>query len=79
MQTIETRYYTTPNGNVRILAKASGGYSKCFDIDYSLSHTENHMKAALTLKNELDWPGKMHGGHTANGMVFVWDNDYTIE
>ncbi len=80
MQTIETKYYgATTHKGARIKAWTSGGFVKWFSYNHELNAANNHCAAAKAIKDELEWRGKMHGGHTKNGMVFVWDNDYSIE
>ena len=76
MQVIFTKYYgpTNTKGS-RIKAWTSGGKVMWFEYyDVGCSH-EN---AAKILKDEMKWESKMCGGHTKDGMVFVFADDIVI-
>ena len=83
MQIITTKILTITNTKpLRIKAVSSGGVSIVISRSEDSTNLEgDHMKAAKALKDKLKWPGKMHGGHTADGgMVFVFpDKHYVIE
>jgi len=81
MQTIKTKYLPATNTKPsRIRARASGGAS----LVMSVSNQEEggdytHVDVALALKRKLKWEGKMYGGDTKEGMVFVFDSGPVIE
>lgn len=79
MKTISTKYYgSTKTKPSRI--KATDGDNTIwhnFDHDYTLE--SNYMIAAGKLKVKLEWSEKMIGGHTKEGMVFVFkSHQYVI-
>jgi hypothetical protein len=72
MQTISTKYLGATNSKPsRIIAKTSSGKRISLSYDHALNDDKNHMKAAKELMTRLQWPGRMVGGHTKDGMVFV--------
>ncbi len=77
MQTILTKYLgVTNHKGSRIKATNSGkSASVTISYDHALNTMENHRKAAAALKAKLRWPGRMIGGHTEPGMVWVFDNE----
>jgi hypothetical protein len=77
MQTILTKYLGATNHKGSRIKATNSGKSKSVTIsyDYALSTTDNHRKAAAALKAKLRWPGRMIGGHTEPGMVWVFDNE----
>jgi hypothetical protein len=76
MQTIGTKILPATNFKpTRVKSTSSSGISKTIPFDYGMSTEENYMKVARKLKESLRWEGKMIGGHTKNGMVFVFQND----
>ena len=80
MGTIETKLLpSTNNRGYRVKATASGGASITIAQDHTLEECDKHAKAALALLRKLDWKGRMIGGHTKDGMVWVFaDNLYQI-
>lgn len=80
MQTIETRIIPATNTKpTRIKATASGGIGKIYPINQNLYRDEqNHAAAAQLLMTKLDWYGTMAGGHTKQGMVWVFC-DFTAD
>ena len=77
MQTISTKYMgVTNHRGARIKAiTSSKGASVTLSYDHALNSDENHRKAAAALKAKIDWKGRMIGGHTEPGMVWVFDNE----
>jgi hypothetical protein len=56
---------------------SSGRSKDCYPCDSLISN--DHKKAAHKLKNKLGWTDKMIGGHTKDGMIFVFhDDDYIL-
>jgi hypothetical protein len=79
MQTIKSKILSATNFKpTRVKATSSNGISKTIPFDYGMSTEENYMKVAKKLKNSLKWDKEMIGGHTKNGMVFVFKNDMYI-
>jgi len=76
MQTITTKYLgpTNTKGS-RIKASCEGG-SITVSLDYGVEIEQDYMKAAKALKDKMNWSGEMIGGHTKDGMVFVFVNDF---
>ncbi len=80
MQTIETRYLpASMHRPARMVAIASGGGPRsrvvlsASDIE-GATHDSAHVAAARALMVRKGWAGKMIGGHTKRGMVFVFDS-----
>lgn len=74
MQTIQTRYIGPTNTKgARIKATHSGGF-KSVTVGFHSEETEllAHKSAANKLRELLAWDGKMIGGDTADGMVWVF-------
>ena len=73
MQTISTKYLGATNSKPSsIIAKNSGASQKItLSYDQAWNVDQNHMRAAQELMTRLQWPGRMVGGHTKDGMVFV--------
>ena len=83
MQTISTKYLGATNSKPsRIIAKTSSGKRISLSFDHALNENQNHMRAAQELMTRLQWSGRMIGGHTKEGMVFVVSDmafmDYSI-
>jgi predicted GIY-YIG superfamily endonuclease len=80
MQTINTKYIGVTNTKgSRIKATNSGkGASVTLGYDHALNIDGNHKKAAEALKAKLDWQGRMIGGHTEPGMVWVFEDGEVI-
>ena len=74
MKAITTKYLpvTTYCGS-RIKAYEPDGKSITLHYAHELNATENHIAAAKALCAKLDWHGDLVGGHTKDGMVFVFD------
>lgn len=81
MQTISTKYLGATNSKPsRIIAKTSGASHKItLSYDHALNVDQNHMRAAQELMTRLQWPGRMVGGHTKDGMVFVAVNENGLD
>jgi len=80
MQTIETKYVGATNyKGSRIIATASGNDIKV-SIPYDSGQTDEnmHMTAAIALCNKIGWEGKMIGGHSKHGMVWVFDESLSM-
>jgi hypothetical protein len=75
MQTIETKYVGATNyKGSRIIASASGSSAKVtIPYDSGQADENMHVTAAIMLCNKLNWEGKMIGGHSKQGMVWVFD------
>lgn len=82
MQAIETKYHgpTNTKGS-RISARCEAkriyvGYDHSLDID------DNHKAAAKALRDAMGWNtdnyGKMYGGHTKDGMAWVFAFDWLV-
>jgi hypothetical protein len=78
MQTIETRYLPDTNTRPRrITAKQSGGGPQAKQVTISRDSApdddnEAHGFAARTLAEKIGWHGELIGGHTREGMVWVF-------
>jgi len=75
MQTIETKYVGATNyRGSRIIATASGSDTKItVSYDSGQPDEDMHEMAAIELCIKLGWEGKMIGGHSKHGMVWVFD------
>lgn len=72
MKTIHTKYLgPTDTKGMRILA-TDGDTKLAFPWTYSGDEDRNHQRAAEMLKDKLQWKGVMVGGHTKDGMVWVF-------
>ena len=80
MQTINVKYLPATNTKgVRIKATCEGG-SVTISRDYGMDIEVDYKTAAIALKDKLGWTGKMVGGHTKEGFIFVFVNDkYVVE
>lgn len=80
MQTITTKYLGPTNTKgARIKAVASGAQQS---ITISYDHESNdhgHIKAANALAAKLGWTGRMIGGDTKEGKVFVFADEDGFE
>ena len=73
MQTIETKYVGPSNvKGSRIIATSASGKRAIVSYDSALSSEDAHMVGVKALCAKLDWHGKLAGGHTKNGMVWVF-------
>jgi len=76
MQVITTKYHgpTNTRGS-RYSATASGkGFRVMVNANTAVSLEDNHRLAAHALMMRADWFGKVIGGHTEPGMVWVFDS-----
>ena len=80
MKAISTRYLgpTDRNGD-RVKANDGDGNTITIPWDYAQSNETNHQFAALALAGKMQWGGTMHGGHTRNGMVWVFEGGPRFE
>jgi len=69
---------TNTNG-ARIKATSTGGDSVTVAYDYSGDAANAHMIAAKKLKDKLGWTGRMAGGSTKDGYVFVFMSDDALQ
>ena len=74
MQTITTKYFGATNfkGSRIKATNSSKAASVTIGYDHALNLDGNHKKAAKKLKTKLNWDGKLYGGHTEPGMVWVF-------
>jgi len=74
MQTISTKYLGPTNTKPsRIISRASSSPgSITINVDHSYSIEDNHSFAVRHLMKKLGWYGKMCGGHTKDGMCWVF-------
>jgi hypothetical protein len=80
MQIIETRYHGSSNSRpARIIATQSGGVKQAVISRDSAPDDDNaaHGEAARVLAGKMDWHGEMIGGHTKDGMVWVFVEDHS--
>lgn len=76
MQTIETHYLPVTNTKpLRVVAVTSGGLRgkpiSANNVNGDSVETV-HAYAAKLLRDSLGWEGKMIGGHTKRGMIWVF-------
>lgn len=83
MKAITTKYFGATN--------SKGSRFKAFDSDHNsitvsynheLNATENHREACRKLCEKLKWHGKLIGGYTKDGMVWVFtktDDKLTVK
>lgn len=78
MQTIHTKYVGPSNvRGSRIIATASGSKARIIvSCDLAASSEDAHIEGAKALCAKMDWHGTMIGGHTKDGMVFVFDDTH---
>ena len=75
MKAIECKYLApTDHRGSRIKATAGKGISITIPYPYELSHEHVYEAAALALIEKMGWQaeGKIKGGYTDAGMVFVF-------
>jgi len=75
MQTITTKYLPATNCRVlRVRATTESGISITLERSTGAAHSidADHCIAAQRLKDSLGWVDAMQGGHTKDGMVFVF-------
>lgn len=75
MKAIETKYHgpTNTKGS-RISATDCGDHTIYISYDSALNSDDAHKAAAIALREKLNWSGPMQGGHTKNGMVWVFED-----
>jgi hypothetical protein len=73
MKAITTKYHGPMNTRgSRISASDCEGNRISISYPHELNSTKAHRKAAQTLCDKMAWPWPMVGGHTKDGMVFVF-------
>lgn len=74
MQTITTNYLGATNfKGSRIIAKASGSTARAVvSYDSGLSDEAAHLEGVKALCSKMGWTGELIGGHTQEGMVWVF-------
>ena len=78
MQTITTKYHgptNTKGSRISASTSSSRPVRLMRSIENDLEIEENHARAALALMERLDLHGRMIGGHSRAGMVWVFDTD----
>ena len=76
MQKIKTKIIPSTNTKpTRIKAISDSGLSVTISRSCDSLISNDHKKAANKLKIKLGWTDKMIGGHTKDGMIFVFHND----
>lgn len=81
MQTINVKYLNaTDTLGARVKATTSGGHTLTAARDYALDFDQQAAKVARELKHKMEWFSPMVGGHTKDGMTFVFvKSDFVIE
>ena len=82
MKAISTKYLPATNYlGSRIKATAEGGNSITLSYDDALNSDQMHLKAAIALRDKMNWKdgGKLIGGGTETGYVFVFSNSWIRE
>jgi hypothetical protein len=82
MKAISTKYIGPTNyKGSRIKAYAEGGNSITLSYDDALNSDKNHLAAAVALRDKMNWKGggKLLGGGTEKGYVFVFSNTWLKE
>jgi len=81
MQTITTKILPATNTKpARVKATHEGNALSATIPRGNGAIEKDYNQAARILKTRLKWPGKMVGGHTRDGMVFVFiHGEYIIE
>ena len=82
MKAISTKYLGPTNyRGSRIKAWAEGGNRITLSYDDALNSDQMHLKAAIALRDKMSWKdgGKLLGGGTENGYVFVFSNTWLRE
>ncbi len=79
MQAIRTQYKgPTNSGPSKMIAEHDGGKFKA-SYDHGLSGSDNHARAAASLKAKLGWSGTMVGGSLPDGsMAWVFTTGIKI-
>ena len=76
MKVIETRIVQRGN-RLTVAAEDSDGNKARIPFDSAFEMVVNHAAAAEALANKMAWHGRMIGGHTRKGMVWVWDDTFS--
>ena len=80
MKSIETKYVGPSNVRGSRYIATDGDNRIIVSADDRLSFEGNHTAAAVKFCEKFHWTGKLQGGHTKSGMVFVWfDATYGIK
>ena len=74
MIAIETRYHGPTNTKGSRITATANGNRLTIGVDNAVSVEDNHAWAARELARKLGWKGRLIGGHTNKGMVWVWNN-----
>ena len=73
MKAIETKYYGPTNTRgARVTARDSDGNAATIPYPYELSGEAVHRAAAEQLCGKMGWTGRLAGGATKRGYVFVF-------
>ena len=73
MKAISTKYLPATNfRGSRIKAFTEGGNQITISYPHELNAENGHLAAAVALKTKMNWSGKLIGGGTGNGYVFVF-------
>jgi hypothetical protein len=79
MQTISTKYVGPTNyRGSRIIATSASGRKITVSYDPAVSSESAHMNGVIALAEKLGWKGTMSGGHTKDGMVWVFAGGYSV-
>ena len=80
MKAITTKFHGPSNiKGSRYSASDEDGNRVILSSEYALNSAENHARAATALLDKMQWSGRMVGGSTKHGMVWVFvDNSPTI-
>lgn len=77
MKVITTKYLGPTNfRGSRVKATEPDGQSLTIPYNCEYDNEGNHGQAAKALCTKLNWFGTLHGGHTKNGMVWVFQTNY---
>ena len=78
MIAIETRYHGPTNTKGSRIVASANGHRLTIGVDNAVSVEDNHANAAKELARKLKWTGRLIGGHTNRGMVWVWNNGHVV-
>jgi signal-transduction protein with cAMP-binding, CBS, and nucleotidyltransferase domain len=74
MKTIFTTYKGPSNTRGSRIIATDGDNKLALLYDDSLNSDENHRAACKKFCEKLHWNGKIQGGHTKNGMIWVFND-----
>ena len=75
MQTINCKYHgPTNHKGARVSATTSEGHGRVYVSRNADRVEDDFIKAARLCAEKMDWKGTMQGGHTKDGMVFVFQH-----